>query len=82
MIARVLASLGLSCDPANPLVVSTCRDVLHLDHRRGKAEGAVAAEDLPAMLQAIWGPAVGRPLRPAAAIGRSARGARMTNAAP
>jgi gas vesicle protein GvpN len=55
MIAKVLSSQGLSCDPAHPLVVSTCRDVLHLDRRGGKAEGVISPEELPAMLQAIWG---------------------------
>jgi hypothetical protein len=60
MIAKVLASQGLSCDPTHPLVVSTCRDVLHLGRRGGKADGALSPEELPAMLQAVWGNAAGR----------------------
>jgi gas vesicle protein GvpN len=60
MIARVLASQGLSCDPAHPLVVSICRDVLYLGKRGGEADGAASPEELPAMLQAIWGNTAGR----------------------
>jgi gas vesicle protein GvpN len=72
MIARVLASQGLSCDPTHPLVVDTCRDVLRLGKRGGKAENNVSPEDLPAMLQAVWedaaGPASrGRPSFPSSA---------------
>jgi hypothetical protein len=60
MIARVLASQGLSCDPTHPMVVSTCRDVLHLGQCGGKAGSTVSPEDLPAMLQTLWGSASGR----------------------
>jgi gas vesicle protein GvpN len=63
MIARVLASQGLSCDPAHPLVVNTCRDVLHLGKRCGKGENPASPDDLPAMLQAIWGSSAGRASR-------------------
>jgi gas vesicle protein GvpN len=72
MIARVLASQGLSCDPSHPLVVNTCRDVLHLGKRSGKAENPVSPEELPAMLQAIWGPAAGRASRGRPSSGSSA----------
>jgi gas vesicle protein GvpN len=60
MIARVLASQGLSCDPMHPLVVNICRDVLHLGKRGGKADGAVSPEELSAMLRAIWENTAGR----------------------
>ena len=38
MIARVLACQGLSCDPANPVVLNTCRDVLHVGNPCGRAK--------------------------------------------
>ena len=63
MIARVLAAQGLSCDPADPLVVNTCRDVLHLGKRCGKGENPASPDELPAMLEAIWGKAAGRASR-------------------
>ena len=80
MIAKVLASQGLSCDPTNALVVSTCRDVLHLNQRAAKGENPALPEDLPALLQTIWAATAGRtrvprPLSPASAPVE--RGARM-----
>ena len=38
MIARVLACQGLSCDPTNPVVLNTCRDVLHIGNPCGRAK--------------------------------------------
>ena len=72
MIAKVLASQGLSCDPTNTLVVNTCRDVLHLNQRGGKGENPASPEDLPALLQTIWAATAGRarvprPLSPTSA---------------
>ena len=64
MIARVLASQGLSCDPNHPLVVNTCRDVLHLAIRGGKGENPVSPEELPAMLRAVWEKTAGGPHGP------------------
>jgi len=56
MIARVLACQGLTCDPANPVVLSTCRDVLHVGNPCGRAKHAPPLVDLQPTLQALWGP--------------------------
>ncbi len=63
MIARVLASQGLSCDPAHPLVLGTCRDVLHLGKRCSKGENPASPDELPAMLASLWGSSAGRASR-------------------
>ncbi len=55
MIARVLGCQGLACDPANPLVLSTCRDVLHIGNPCGRAKNPAPSLDLQSTLQAIWG---------------------------
>ena len=56
MIARVLACQGLSCDPTNPVVLNTCRDVLHVGNPCRRAKHPVPLLDLQPTLQAIWGP--------------------------
>lgn len=55
MIARVLACQGLSCDPTNPVVLNTCRDVLHIGNPCGRAKNPALLVELQPMLQAIWG---------------------------
>ncbi len=60
MIARVLACRGLSCDPGNPVVLATCRDVLHVGDPCGGEKGPAPLEDLRATLEALWGKRPGR----------------------
>ncbi len=56
MLARVFAYRGLGCDPHDPLVVNTCRDVLHLGNpcSRSKAP-TLSNEELQAALDSVWG---------------------------
>jgi gas vesicle protein GvpN len=55
MIARVLACQGLSCDPANPAVVSTCRDVLHVGGPCGRVKDwALSPDELQKAMQTLW----------------------------
>jgi gas vesicle protein GvpN len=55
MIARVLACQGLTCDPANPCVVNTCRDVLHVGGPCGRAkDSALSPDELQTVLQTLW----------------------------
>ncbi len=69
MIARVLACQGLSCDPTNPVVLNTCRDVLHVGNPCGRAKNPASARrvaaDAPSDLGASAGSRVssldGRP---------------------
>ena len=56
MIARVLGCQGLSCDPTHPVVLNTCRDVLHIGNPCGRARNLAPVVELQPMLQAIWGP--------------------------
>ena len=55
MIARVLACQGLSCDPANPVVLNTCRDVLHIGNPCGRAKNPTPLVELQTILQKVWG---------------------------
>jgi nitric oxide reductase NorQ protein len=55
MIARVLSCQGLTCDPANPVVLNTCRDVLHVGNPCGRPKHATPLAELSPILQAIWG---------------------------
>jgi nitric oxide reductase NorQ protein len=64
MIARVLACQGLSCDPTNPVVLNTCRDVLHIGNPCGRAKDPAPLEELQTTLQAIWGVPQDRASRP------------------
>lgn len=63
VIARVLACQGLSCDPTNPVVLNTCRDVLHLGNSFGRPKSpTLSPEELQTTLQTIWGdPSGGEP---------------------
>ena len=63
MIARVLACQGLSCDPTNPVVVNTCRDVLHIGNSCGRTKNPAPLVELQPILQTLWGPAGGRTSR-------------------
>ena len=61
MLAKVLSCRGLSCDPANPVVVDICRDVLHLSNPCGRSKNpAMSFGELQAALQTVWGSAAGR----------------------
>ena len=73
MIGRVLACRGLSCDPADPVVLNTCRDVLHLGNPCGRASRPGPPEELQAVLEAIWGPRGGRAPHPRSAAPSPAR---------
>jgi nitric oxide reductase NorQ protein len=64
MIARVLACQGLTCDPTNPVVLSTCRDVLHIGNPCGRAKNPSPLVELQPMLQTIWGSPQDRASRP------------------
>ena len=55
MIARVLSCQGLSCDPTNPVVLNTCRDVLHIGNPCGRAKNPAPLAELQTTLQAVWG---------------------------
>ena len=56
MLARVLACRGLGCDPHDPLVVNTCRDVLHLGNPCGRSKvPTLSNEELQAALDTVWG---------------------------
>lgn len=58
MIARVLACQGLACDPADPLVLNVCRDVLHLGNPFGRPGSLVLSlDEVQATLRSIWGSA-------------------------
>ena len=55
MIARVLACQGLACDPANPVVLNTCRDVLHVGNPCGGGNAVTfSLDELQAALRATW----------------------------
>jgi gas vesicle protein GvpN len=57
MLARVLAGRGLGCDPGEPVVVNTCRDVLHVGNPCGRNQGPVFTDDeFRAVLESVWGP--------------------------
>jgi gas vesicle protein GvpN len=64
MIARVLGSQGLACDPANPVVLNTCRDVLHIGNPCGRAKNPAPPAELQSIIQAVWGPPQDRASRP------------------
>ncbi|MGO8745024.1 MAG: gas vesicle protein GvpN [Thermoguttaceae bacterium] len=64
MIARVLACQGLSCDPANPVVLNTCRDVLQIGNPCGRAKNPAPVAELQQILQAIWNAPQDRACRP------------------
>jgi gas vesicle protein GvpN len=55
MIARVLACQGLSCDPTNPVVLNTCRDVLHIGNPCDRAKNPAPLVDMQTILQTVWG---------------------------
>lgn len=74
MIARVLASQGLSCDPTHPVVLNTCRDVLHIGNPCGRAKSPAPIEGLQATLQAIWGGSQDRVSRPWPTVPSSTQG--------
>jgi gas vesicle protein GvpN len=55
MIARVLAGGGLTCDPSNPCVVNTCRDVLHVGGPCGRAkDSSLSPDELQTVMQKLW----------------------------
>jgi hypothetical protein len=56
MIARVLACQGLSFDPANPIVLNVCRDVLHVGSACGRAKNLASFEELRSALAAVCAP--------------------------
>jgi nitric oxide reductase NorQ protein len=65
MLAKVLAGRGLTCDPANPVVVNTCRDVLHLGNPCGRDQRPlVSPAELQATLRTVWGPSRDRAPNP------------------
>ncbi len=56
MLAKVLTVRGLTCDPHDPLVVNTCRDVLHLGNPCGRSKApTLSSEELHATLDSVWG---------------------------
>jgi nitric oxide reductase NorQ protein len=56
MLARVLTCRGLCCDAADPVVLSICRDVLHLGNPYARAKNQeLSLEELQAALQTVWG---------------------------
>ena len=56
MLAKVLTCRRLGCDPHDPLVVSTCRDVLHLGNPCGRSKlPTLSNDELHAALDSVWG---------------------------
>jgi nitric oxide reductase NorQ protein len=64
MIARVLGCQGLTCDPTNSVVLSTCRDVLHVGNPCGRPKNSAPIAELQPILQTIWGPSQDGPSDP------------------